>query len=74
MPATFIYPSHPYSDIIYHDFLRKNPRGEGYTLAIPAPDDCVLPGYAVEQFGDWVKVAFKKPEKWIGRCHEPYAS
>lgn len=47
--------------------LRPNATRTGLVLAIPAPDDCTIPGYAVEQVGDWVGVALKKPHKWIGK-------
>ncbi|RSH93074.1 hypothetical protein EHS25_007427 [Saitozyma podzolica] len=75
LPATILYPSHPFSDLIAWDLLRERPRFDGqgsggpkwYVLAVPAPDECEIPGYAVEQIGDWVKVAFQKPGKWIGQ-------
>lgn len=69
IPATLLYTSHPYTDILAWDLLAPAPCGHGLILSIPAPDDCVIPGYAVEQIGDWVKVALKKPRKWIGECN-----
>jgi hypothetical protein len=66
LPCTILYPSHPYSDILAWDLLRPNESNTGLILAIPAPDDCTIPSYAVEQVGDWVSVAMLKPHKWIG--------
>lgn len=71
MPCTILYPSHPYSDILAWDLLRPNDTNTGLLLAIPAPDDCTIPGYAVEQVGDWVSVAMLKPHKWIGTPYDP---
>jgi hypothetical protein len=66
IPYTLLYTSHPYTDILAWDLLAPAPCGHGLVLGIPAPDDCQIPGYALEQIGDWVKVALKKPKKWIG--------
>jgi hypothetical protein len=66
IPYTLLFTSHPYTDILAWDLVAPAPCGHGLILSIPAPDDCIIPGYAVEQIGDWVKVALKKPKKWIG--------
>jgi hypothetical protein len=37
-----------------------------FLLTIPVPDDTILPGFALEQTGEFVLAALKSPKKYIG--------
>lgn len=65
IPATLLYTSLYYSDIIKFGMLQK--QGDGSVLIkVPMPDDGGLVSFAVEQTGLWVKAAFDAPASWIG--------
>lgn len=66
LPTTFLYTSTPFSYILWKHTLQSQPHGT-FLLDLPVPDDCVLPGYPTEQTGEWVKMALKGGDKWIGK-------
>jgi hypothetical protein len=65
-PVTGLYTSNYLSNLSKFDFLRKEADGS-FTIMIPAPDDCPLINYAVEQTGGWVVATLRDPKKYIGR-------
>jgi hypothetical protein len=71
LPTTLLYTSHAYSDFLHLNHLERDSSSseERYILSIPVPDDTVLPGYAVEQTGEWVLAVLQARGKWIGELH-----
>lgn len=64
LPTTYLYTCTPFSDVLHH----LSRQGENdYLLAFPITDDTALPGFPVEQTGEWVKVAMAHPDKWAGQ-------
>jgi hypothetical protein len=53
------------SNLTKFGFLRPEANGS-FTLTLPAPDDCPLPNYAVEQTGGWVAAIVKDPKAYVG--------
>jgi hypothetical protein len=65
-PVTNLYTSHYISNFVKFKYLSKQPDGS-FTLTIPAPDDCPLINFAVEQTGGWVAAVLRDPKKYIGQ-------
>jgi hypothetical protein len=63
LPTTYLYTCTPFSDVLHH--LSKS-SDEDYLLSFPITDETAMPGFPVEQTGEWVKVAIAKPDKWVG--------
>ena len=66
LPTTFFYTCTPFSTIVRKKRIYKKEGDDHFTLDMPFPDDLALPGYPVEETGEWVRAAFAKPKKWIG--------
>lgn len=70
LPTTFLYTSHAYSDFLHLHHFTKDPSSgdpDRYLITIPVPDDTVLPGFALEQTGEFVLAALKNPKRYAGR-------
>jgi hypothetical protein len=63
--VTNLYTSAYLSNLLKLGLLKKDDDGT-YTLAMAAPDDCVLTSFAVEQTGGWVAGILRDPKKYIG--------
>lgn len=75
LPTTFLYTSHAYSDFLYLNHFTKDQSSSNpnrYLLTIPVPDDTILPGFALEQTGEFVLAALKSPKKYIGMSTSPF--
>jgi hypothetical protein len=64
-PVTSLYTSHYTSNLLKLGLLKPADAG-AFTLAIPAPDDCPLPNFAVEQTGGWVAAILRSPKTYVG--------
>jgi hypothetical protein len=53
------------SNLLKLDLLQPADDGT-FTLRIPAPDDCLLPSFAVEQTGGWVAAILRDPKAYVG--------
>ena len=70
LPTTFLYTSHAYSDFLYLHYFTKDQTSDNpdrFLLTIPVPDDTILPGFALEQTGEFVLAALKSPKKYVGQ-------
>ncbi|WVW82856.1 hypothetical protein I302_104868 [Kwoniella bestiolae CBS 10118] len=66
LPTTHLITSYYFSNAIKFGQIKRDKHGT-LLLATPAPDDCPIPGYAVEQTGAWVLKALNEPDKFIGK-------
>ncbi|WVQ69836.1 uncharacterized protein L199_008057 [Kwoniella botswanensis] len=66
LPTTHLITSYYFSNANKFGQITKDKHGS-LVLATPVPDDCYLPGFAVEQTGAWVLKALKDPERFIGQ-------
>lgn len=67
LPTTYLYTCTPFSDVLHH----ISRQGDDYLLTFPVTDETALPGWPVEQTGEWVRVAMARPDKWIGQSTRP---
>lgn len=77
LPTTMLYTSHAYSDFLYLQHFTKDPSSgdpDRYLLTIPVPDETVLPGFALEQTGEFVLAALRNPKKYVGPSIPPFSS
>lgn len=69
LPTTFLYTSHAYSDFLHLQHFTKDPSSgdpDRYLITIPVPDDTILPGFALEQTGEFVLAALRNPKRYAG--------
>nr|XP_018260144.1 uncharacterized protein I303_07061 [Kwoniella dejecticola CBS 10117]OBR82302.1 hypothetical protein I303_07061 [Kwoniella dejecticola CBS 10117] len=64
---TNIYPCTYFSNIYKFSYLTYNKEKGCWVLGWPLPDDTLIPSYAVEQTGIWVKKAFLDHKIWRGK-------
>jgi len=67
-----LYTSHAYNDFLYLNHFTKDAASENpdrFLLTIPVPDDTVLPGFALEQTGEFVLAALRNPKKYVGKSY-----
>ena len=70
LPTTMLYTSHAYNDFLYLNHFTKDSASDNpdrFLLTIPVPDDTILPGFALEQTGEFVLAALKSPKKYVGK-------
>ncbi|WWC69236.1 uncharacterized protein I206_103173 [Kwoniella pini CBS 10737] len=66
LPTTYLYTSYYFSNATKFGQISKD-KNDRLLLSIPAPDECLIPGYAVEQTGKWVLKALQNPNEFIGK-------
>jgi hypothetical protein len=67
-----LYTSHAYNDFLYLNHFTKDSASDNpdrFLLTIPVPDDTILPGFALEQTGEFVLAALKSPKKYVGKSN-----
>lgn len=67
LPTTYLYTCIPFSEVLHHLSKRGD---DDFLVTLPVTDGTALPGWPVEQTGEWVRVAMAHPDKWIGESSQ----